>query len=373
MYDKYNNRFIAFGGLTSGEDVEVCVNDTYQLTIQNTSSCSSRSSSLVAVWKKLHCSGTLPSPRWCHSGVLQGDDMIVFGGWSYERTVGAGSGSKFFNDVHILNITTLVWTQIDTTGSAPRPRCQCACFLFDKKIAAPERRDICKSDSDEEAVNNVQIMTKCRILAPPDTSEVAQHEDRYITNYPHLTLGNTVAVSTNDGMKLSRDCHSSHNHAMSVFGRSDEQLVKADTDRQLSDKSFQSNNMHLITHTEHDGWNHENKKDDVCQEVLGKAFPSTISPDSSMIRYEKISLSDESICETKSMTVSLSLSLSLPTSIASSSVSGTPKYSKASRGYMVIFGGSCHNQEVRILSIFRFVLFNLLTYFAFTMISAKKT
>ena len=368
MYDKYNNRFIAFGGLTSGEDVEVCVNDTYQLTIQNTSSCSSRSSSLVAVWKKLHCSGTLPSPRWCHSGVLQGDDMFVFGGWSYERTVGAGSGSKFFNDVHILNITTLVWTQIDTTGSAPRPRCQCACFLFDKKIAAPERSDICKSDSDEEAVNDMQIMTKCRILAPCAASQVAQHEDRYITNYPHLTLGNTVATSTNDDMKLSRDCHSNHNHAMSVLGRSNEQLVKANTDRQLNDESFQSNSMYLITRAEHDGRNH-GKKDDVCEE--GKALPSTFSPDSSMIRYEKISLTDEGVCETKSMTVSLSLSLSLPTSIASSSVSGTPKYSKASRGYMVIFGGSCHNQEVRILSIFRFALFNLHTYFAFIMVSAK--
>ena len=371
VYDKYNNRFIAFGGLTSGDDIEVCVNDTYQLTIQNTSSCSSRSSSLVAVWKKLRCSGTLPSPRWCHSGVLQGDDMFVFGGWSYERTVGAGSGSKFFNDVHILNINTLVWTQIDTTGSAPRPRCQCACFLFEKKIAASERRDICKSDSDEEAVNDMQIMTKCRIVAPPDT-QVAQHGDRYITYDPHLTLGNTVATSTNDDMRLRRDCHSNHNHAMSVLGHSDEHSVKANTDRQLSDKSSQSNNIHLVTHTEHDGRNHEKKKDDVCEEV--KAFPSTISPDSSMKRYEKISLSDESVCETKSMTVSLSLSLSLslPTSIASSSLSGSPKYSKASRGYMVIFGGSCHNQEVRALLIFLFTPFNFPAYFVCVTISAKK-
>ena len=84
MYDEGHERFIAFGGLTSGNDVEVCVNDTYQLTLKNKSSGTGNgagnSGSLVAVWKKLRCSGSLPSPRWCHSGVLQGDDMFVFGG-----------------------------------------------------------------------------------------------------------------------------------------------------------------------------------------------------------------------------------------------------------------------------------------------------
>ena len=164
MYDEKGNRFIAFGGLTSMNEVEMCVNDTYQLTLQkeplltlneavtpgrlrwncvkkrpdNGSGVKSQggniSSGPVAVWKKLNTTGTHPSPRWCHSGMLQGDDMLVFGGWSYERSVGVGSGSKFFNDVHVLNIATLVWTQLDTSGSPPRPRCQCACFLFQNKI-----------------------------------------------------------------------------------------------------------------------------------------------------------------------------------------------------------------------------------------------
>ena len=146
-------------------EVEMCVNDTFQLTLEKeplltlneavtpgrlrwncskknssgvrsqggNSSSSSSSSVSVAVWKKLHTTGTHPSPRWCHSGMLQGDDMLVFGGWSYERSVGVGSGSKFFNDVHVLNISTLVWTQLDTTGTPPRPRCQCACFLIQNK------------------------------------------------------------------------------------------------------------------------------------------------------------------------------------------------------------------------------------------------
>lgn len=55
--------------------------------------------------------------------------MIIFGGWSYLRTDGVGSRSTFFNDIHILNIDTFVWTELQTTGSIPRPRCQCASFI----------------------------------------------------------------------------------------------------------------------------------------------------------------------------------------------------------------------------------------------------
>ena len=201
MYDKTNNRFIVFGGLTSGNEVEVCVNDTYQLVIENdtlftlneavspgrlgydcrkkgTSSSdsgddrnigtsgSSSSSGPMAVWRKLHCTGSLPSPRWCHSGVLQGEDMIVFGGWSYERTVGVGTGSKFFNDVHILNITTLVWTNITTTGSPPRARCQCACFLFENKIDDPSD----EKGSEEEKNNIIEKIKIKNHHHPEDTS-----------------------------------------------------------------------------------------------------------------------------------------------------------------------------------------------------------
>lgn len=197
MYDKTNNRFIVFGGLTSGNEVEVCVNDTYQLVIENDAlftlneavspgrlgyDCrkigrsnsgygegssqggSSSSSGPMAVWKKLHCTGTLPSPRWCHSGVLHGEDMIVFGGWSYERTVGVGTGSKFFNDVHMLNITTLVWTKVETTGSPPRARCQCACFLFQNKID-----DLADKGSEEEKDDiNYKTNTESRHLSDSD-------------------------------------------------------------------------------------------------------------------------------------------------------------------------------------------------------------
>lgn len=340
MYDEGHERFIAFGGLTSGNDVEVCVNDTYQLTLKNKSSGTGNgagnSGSLVAVWKKLRCSGSLPSPRWCHSGVLQGDDMFVFGGWSYERTEGAGSGSKFFNDVHILNITTLVWTQVDTSGSAPRPRCQCACFLFEKKTITSERKVIRDSDYNNEAENDVKSIFKSCNLIESDTSAILQHAKQHATLHSDLPSDNTVATS--DCISRVRDLESSPNHNVNVIGHDESQITKTSTDVQPSPDFYLSNKMQLLSHTKCDSSIQGKGKEgnDAWQDDEDVSGPS-------QFQGVNVSSSDDSAGGTTSMT----LSLSLPTSIASSSLSSTPKYSKASRGYMVIYGGSCHNQEVR--------------------------
>ena len=103
----------------------------------------------MAVWKKLECTGCLPSPRWCHSSIIQGNDMIVFGGWSYERSVGVSTGSNFLNDLYVLNIITLVWTKVSTHGCLPRPRCQCACFLYQKK-----EEKMISNNSNKNNINN---------------------------------------------------------------------------------------------------------------------------------------------------------------------------------------------------------------------------
>jgi Kelch motif len=337
VYDKGNDRFIAFGGLTSGNDVEVCVNDTYQLTLEKKTSGSGNGTgsagSLVAVWKKLRCSGSLPSPRWCHSGVLQGDDMFVFGGWSYERTEGAGSGSKFFNDVHILNITTLVWTQVDTSGSAPRPRCQCACFLFEKKTISSERKAICDSDSDE-AENDINSMLKSSNLIESDTSAIVQYAEQLTTLHSDLPFDSSVATSGYISRISGRE--GLRNHDVDVIGHNELHISKTDANAQLSPDLYLSNEMQSLSHT---------KCDSSIQGEVGTDAWLGDEEVSGLSQFQgvKVSGSDDSAGGTTSMT----LSLSLPASIASSSLSGTPKYSKASRGYMVIYGGSCHNQEVR--------------------------
>ena len=338
MYDKGNDRFIAFGGLTSGNDVEVCVNDTYQLTLEKKGSGdgdgTGSQGSLVAVWKKLRCSGSLPSPRWCHSGVLQGDDMFVFGGWSYERTEGAGSGSKFFNDVHILNITTLVWTQVDTSGSAPRPRCQCACFLFEKKTIASERKAICDSNNNDEGESDMKSVLRSSNLIESDTSAIVQYAEQHTTLHSDLPFDSIVATS--DYISRIRDRESSPNYDADVIAHNESHITKTDANAQLSPDLHLSNEMQSLSHTKCDRSGQGEEGDDARQgdeDVSG----------SSQYQGVKVSSSDDSA----EGTISMTLSLSLPTSVASSSLSSTPKYSKASRGYMVIYGGSCHNQEVR--------------------------
>jgi Kelch motif len=252
VYDKKHNRFIVFGGLTSGNEVEVCVNDTYQLVIENNASftfneavspgrlgydCrkkgrsfsdtgeggtsgSSSSSGPMAVWKRLHCTGSLPSPRWCHSGVLQEEYMIVFGGWSYERTVGVGTGSKFFNDVHILNITTLVWTKIMTTGSPPRARCQCACFLFENKID-----DLTDEKGSEEEKNNM--------------IEKIKNKNQYRTEDIPMrrSMGNDKIVQSSTSMSMEGKSTSTSTTASNTASTKTSTPLSVETDRSLSPRS----------------------------------------------------------------------------------------------------------------------------------------
>ena len=214
MYQENQNRFLIFGGLTSGNEIEICVNDTYELTLQdevyftlseaispgrlgydcekkaaasrtqpqnfgvNRPNGSRSKSGPMAVWRKLQCKGKLPSPRWCHSSVLQGDSMMVFGGWSYERAVGVSTGSDFLNDLYVLDVQTLVWTEVQTSGISPRPRCQCACFLFNKNSENSENSGKCD-----------------------------QHESNYLHDINHYhsrnkTLFNSVKT-VNNGEKIS--------------------------------------------------------------------------------------------------------------------------------------------------------------------------
>lgn len=65
------------------------------------------------VWNTLVTTGQGPGPRDSHSAVVLGNNMIVFGGTS---------GSKKCNDLHILNFVTKEWTRPECTGTPPSPR-----------------------------------------------------------------------------------------------------------------------------------------------------------------------------------------------------------------------------------------------------------
>lgn len=78
------------------------------------------------VWNTLASTGQGPGPRDSHSAVVLGHRMIVFGGTN---------GSKKVNDLHILNLATKEWTQPECTGTPPSPReSHTATLVGDEKL-----------------------------------------------------------------------------------------------------------------------------------------------------------------------------------------------------------------------------------------------
>ena len=58
--------------------------------------------------------GGAPSARFDHTASLvDGTKMVVFGGWN---------GDKYFNDVHVLDLQMMAWSQPEISGPEPYPR-----------------------------------------------------------------------------------------------------------------------------------------------------------------------------------------------------------------------------------------------------------
>lgn len=64
-------------------------------------------------WNILVTTGQGPGPRDSHGAVVVGHKMIVFGGTN---------GCKKVNDLHVLDLRTLEWTQPECQGIPPSPR-----------------------------------------------------------------------------------------------------------------------------------------------------------------------------------------------------------------------------------------------------------
>jgi hypothetical protein len=85
----------------------------------------------IIQWEKVETTGEKPSPRHCHSSILMGRNMYVFGGWSAvngrsRQLYYEFEQELFFNDLFMLNIDTYHWTKVETIGIPPCPRCQCS-------------------------------------------------------------------------------------------------------------------------------------------------------------------------------------------------------------------------------------------------------
>jgi hypothetical protein len=117
--DNDRSRLILFGGMSAGQS---CLNDILTLSLESSVDPLSGLAVIRAMWSQFVTYGVPPSPRWCHSCTVVGDNMLVFGGWRYATQPGARH--EFSNDLYIFSLSSNTWTQLETGGLPPRPRCQ---------------------------------------------------------------------------------------------------------------------------------------------------------------------------------------------------------------------------------------------------------
>lgn len=95
----WDNRFIVLGGEDASDSY---LSDVHILDTD------------VMEWKELQTSGQKLMPRAGHATVSVGKHIFVFGGFTDDRNL--------FDDLHMLNIESGVWTMAITTGTGPSAR-----------------------------------------------------------------------------------------------------------------------------------------------------------------------------------------------------------------------------------------------------------
>ncbi|XP_075103317.1 acyl-CoA-binding domain-containing protein 4 isoform X2 [Nicotiana tabacum] len=68
----------------------------------------------MRTWSTLKTYGKTPVSRGGHSVTLVGTSLVIFGGQD--------AGRSLLNDLHILNLETMAWDEVDTLGIPPSPR-----------------------------------------------------------------------------------------------------------------------------------------------------------------------------------------------------------------------------------------------------------
>ncbi|XP_061957076.1 uncharacterized protein LOC133678664 isoform X5 [Populus nigra] len=97
-------RLFIFGGCGKSSDNshEIYYNDLYILNTE------------TLAWKELNTSGQKLPPRAGHSTVSFGKNLFVFGGFT--------DAQNLYDDLHMLNVETGIWTMVMTTGDGPSAR-----------------------------------------------------------------------------------------------------------------------------------------------------------------------------------------------------------------------------------------------------------
>ncbi|XP_048231831.1 acyl-CoA-binding domain-containing protein 4 [Ricinus communis] len=103
------SRLIVFGGEDGSRRL---LNDLYALDLEK------------MTWDVLETTQTPPAPRFDHTATIHAERyLIVFGGCSH---------SIFFNDLHVLDLQTMEWSQPETRGDLVTPRAGHAGIAIDE-------------------------------------------------------------------------------------------------------------------------------------------------------------------------------------------------------------------------------------------------
>jgi len=141
-------------------------------------------------WAMLGTTGTPPSARSNHAAVIEGNDMLVFGGST------STSGLSFVpqNDLFALNLDTLEWRQIQAVGDVPPKR------LFHAMAADPAARRIYVAHGGDENAYLGPFFKDLYVFDVPTSTWTALQ-----TSYPagntegRIKLGMAVRSSAADG------------------------------------------------------------------------------------------------------------------------------------------------------------------------------
>ncbi|KAF5952163.1 hypothetical protein HYC85_010107 [Camellia sinensis] len=135
-------------------------------------------------WNTLVTTGHGPGPRDSHSAVLVGHRMIVFGGTN---------GSKKVNDLHILDLSSREWTKPDCKGIPPSPReSHTATLVSDDKLVIFGG----SGEGDTNYLNDLHVLDlkTMRWTSPEVKGNVPVPRDSHTA----VAVGNTVFVYGGD-------------------------------------------------------------------------------------------------------------------------------------------------------------------------------
>ncbi|XP_018433399.2 acyl-CoA-binding domain-containing protein 4-like isoform X2 [Raphanus sativus] len=95
----WDNKLLSIGGHTKDPS------ESMQLRVFDTHTCT---------WSMLKTYGKPPVSRGGHSVTVVGKTLVIFGGQDAKRSL--------LNDLHVLDLETMTWDEIDSIGASPSPR-----------------------------------------------------------------------------------------------------------------------------------------------------------------------------------------------------------------------------------------------------------